>query len=91
MHKKVCTEKCAQKCVHRKVCTKMCAQKSVHKILLKVQIDMWILRRDYAISIIIYRIRGGTKSSMFPNYLDFGNVPEVRSSVFGQNHMFRHV
>ena len=63
----------------------------MHKILLKVQIDMWILRRDYAISIIIYRIRGGTKSWMLANYLDFGNVREVRSSVFGQNHMFRHV
>ena len=52
----MCTEKCAQNSVHRKVCTKKCAQKIVHKILLKVQIDMWILRRDYAIGIIIYRI-----------------------------------
>ena len=28
----------------------------MHKNLLKVQIDMWILRRDYAIGIIIYRM-----------------------------------
>ena len=35
--------------------------------------------------------RGGTNSSMFANCSVFGDVREVRSSVFGQNHMFGHV
>ena len=35
--------------------------------------------------------RGGMNSSMFPNCLAFGDVREVRNSVFGQNHMFGHV
>ena len=30
-------------------------------------------------------------SSMFANCSVFGDVREVRSSVFGQNHMFGHV
>ena len=33
----------------------------------------------------------GTNSSMFANCSVFGDVREVRSSVFGQNHMFGHV
>ena len=35
--------------------------------------------------------RGGTSSLMFANCSVFGDVREVRSSVFGQNHMFGHV
>ena len=35
--------------------------------------------------------RGGTNSSMFVNCLVFGDVREVRSSVFCQNHMFGYV
>ena len=37
------------------------------------------------------RTRGGTNSSMFANCSVFGDVREVRSSVFGQNQMFGHV
>ena len=33
----------------------------------------------------------GTNSSMFANCSSFGDVREVRSSVFGHNHMFGHV
>ena len=52
------------------------------KLILK-----FFIRNEY----VIVKFRGGTNSSMFANCLVFGDVREVRSSVFGQNHMFGHV
>ena len=49
------------------------------------------LALSYVIGKFLLFSRGGTNSWMFANCLVFGDVREVRSSVFGQNHMFGHV